>query len=181
MCAFVSVYVHNINVGFYLFSMHTCTKDTTYSVAPYTPIKCQSSDILPMIYHHRQPLLLVRPLQLFTLLTMCTQENIMYSYICIASMNVVFSFTLQYNPPLVSYSAKITKDVLQKINKLCCLQLVSHGRKSMLLFKSGKREAVALITSIGFGVTRPSTCWVRQNKGQKCVYSLNVKVKVKLK
>ena len=48
-------------------------------------------------------------------------RNIMYSYICIAGMYVVFSFTLQYNPPLVSYSAKITKDVLQKLTKfLAC-------------------------------------------------------------
>ena len=31
--------------------------------------------------------------------------------------------------------------------------LISHGRKSMVLFKSGKRRADALMTSVGFGVT----------------------------
>ena len=35
------------------------------------------------------------------------------SYICIAGVYIVFSFTFQYNPPLVSYSARISKDVSQ--------------------------------------------------------------------
>ena len=34
-----------------------------------------------------------------------------------------------------------------------CYHLVSRGRKSKLLFKSGKRMAEALMTSVGFGVT----------------------------
>ena len=40
--------------------------------------------------------------------------------------------------------------------------LVSRGRKSKLLFNSGKRKAEALMTSVGFGVTRPRTCCFRQ-------------------
>ena len=36
--------------------------------------------------------------------------------------------------------------------------LVSRGRKSRVLFKLGKRQAEALMTSVGFGVTRPRTC-----------------------
>ena len=38
----------------------------------------------------------------------------------------------------------------------------SRGRKSKLLFKSGKRLAEALMTSVGFGVTRPRTCCIRK-------------------
>ena len=67
-------------------------------------------------------------------------------------MNVVFVFTLQYNPPLVSYSARITK-IFTLIQIGQCSEIVSRGRKSMLLFKLGKWLAVALMTSVGFGVT----------------------------
>ena len=42
-----------------------------------------------------------------------------------------------------------------------CYHLVSHGKKSKLLFNSGKRNAEALMTSVGFGVTRPRTCCFR--------------------
>ena len=42
-----------------------------------------------------------------------------------------------------------------------CFYLVSRGKKSMVLFKSGKRMAEALMTSVGFGVTRPRTCCFR--------------------
>ena len=92
------------------------------------------------------------------------------SYICKAGMNVVISFTLQCNPPLVSYSAfKNSNSAFQKL-KQNLFSLISRGRKSMLLFKLGKWLAVALMTSVGFGVTRPRTCWVRQNKGYQCVF-----------
>ena len=40
--------------------------------------------------------------------------------------------------------------------------LVSRGKKSKLLFRSGKRRAEALMTSVGFGVTRPRTCCFRK-------------------
>ena len=42
-----------------------------------------------------------------------------------------------------------------------CYHLVSRGKKSKLLFNSGKRKAEALMTSVGFGVTRPRTCCFR--------------------
>ena len=45
---------------------------------------------------------------------------------------------------------------------LSCCHLFSRGRKSKFLFKSGKRRAEALMTSVGFGVTRPRTCCFRQ-------------------
>ena len=80
-------------------------------------------------------------------------QNIMYSYICKAGMNVVISFTFQCNPPLVSYSAyKNNNSAFQKL-KQSLLSLISRGRKFVLLFKLGKREAVALMTSVGLGVT----------------------------
>ena len=75
-----------------------------------------------------------------------------HSYICKAGMYLVFVCTLQYNPPLVSYSARITK-IFTLIQIGQCSEIVSRGRKSMLLFKSGKWLAVALMTSVGFGVT----------------------------
>ena len=43
-----------------------------------------------------------------------------------------------------------------------CFYLVSRGRKSKVLFKYGKRMAEALMTSVGFGVTRPRTWCIRQ-------------------
>ena len=47
---------------------------------------------------------------------------------------------------------------------LSCNHLVSCGRKSKLLFKLGKRRAEALMTSVGFGVTRLRTCCFRIKK-----------------
>ena len=73
-------------------------------------------------------------------------------------MDVVFSLTLQYNPPDVSYQVqKITQKLVHIINRIYHHFLVSRGRKSVLLFTSGKRKAEVLMTSVGFGVTKLRT------------------------
>ena len=47
----------------------------------------------------------------------CTQmdlkSRLYHSYVCIAGVNVVSVFTLQYNPPLVSCSEIVTKNLVQ--------------------------------------------------------------------
>ena len=48
---------------------------------------------------------------------------------------------------------------------------VSHGRKSVLLFTSGKRKAQVLMTSVGFGVTWLRTCWYKQKVSGNSYYS----------
>ena len=50
------------------------------------------------------------------------------------------------------WSSRIAQQVWDSV-WVNCYHLVSRGRNSKLLFKSGKRRAEALITSVGFGVT----------------------------
>ena len=80
------------------------------------------------------------------------------SHICKAGMDVVFTLTFQYNPPDVSYQVqKITKKLVHISQQNLSSYFVSRGRKSVLLFTSGKRKAEVLMTSVGFGVTKLRT------------------------
>ena len=81
---------------------------------------------------------------------------------CKAGVDVVFSLSLQYNPPDVRYMFKNKQRGDSQSLQILSSHFVSRGRKSLLLFTSGKRKAEVLMTSVGLGVTRLRTCWYMQ-------------------
>ena len=60
----------------------------------------------------------------------------------------------------------------ETLRKFSLGDFFSLGRKSKFLFKSGKRRAEDLMTSVGFGVTRPRTCCFKPN----CIVNFNINI-----
>jgi len=78
-------------------------------------------------------------------------------HMCKAGVNVVFTLTLQYHPPDVSYEVqnpKIVHICQRNLSSLSCLM----WQKVCAPVTSGERKAEILMTLVCFGVTRLRTC-----------------------